>query len=360
MPETPAGAGFYMPAEWETHEGTWLQWPHDGAFPGQQMRLEHVWLAMTQALHGGERVHITVPDERRNLHLQRQFAYYGLNADKIDVHVIPTDDVWVRDNGPIFVVNDRGELAATDWNFNGWGERYPFEKDTVVPGKVAEILSVPVFRAPIVLEGGGIEVNGRGTLVASRTSIINPNRNPGQDQRDVEQALRDYMGIKHVIWLSGAPADFCERMGDVTDFHIDGAARFVEESTLLYSWTDDESNPNYPYLKRHLEELQRATTESGKSLTLVPLPLPDHRLYSTETRATAPPFESTPAVAVYANYYVANQVVLVPVYGSAQDARAKSIIAEHFPGRKIVGIPAQAVAELGGMMHCVTQQQPAV
>lgn len=360
MRNTPAQAGFHMSAEWEKHEGTWLQWPHDDTHKGAQMRLEHIWLAMTQALHEHEMVHITVPDERRQEHVQRLLAYYGFDEKNIDLHIIPTNDVWARDNGPIFVVNGRGELAVTDWNFNGWGERYPFDKDRTVPGKIAELLSVPLFTAPITLEGGGIEVNGKGTFLAARTSIVNPNRNPGKSQAEIEEAIKQYLGIKHIIWLSGAPRDFCDSIGDDTDFHVDGAARFVDEATVLYSWTDDESSPEYPFLKQHLEELRSATTESGKLLTLVPLPTPEGGLYSTLDTSTRGPFEAVPAVSTYANYYVANGVVLVPVYGSASDAVAKGIIAEHFPGREIIGIHAQFTAELGGMMHCVTQQQPAV
>jgi agmatine deiminase len=324
------------------------------------MRLEHIWLIMVEALHQHETVHIIVPDERRGEHLDRQGAYYGFDQSKIHIHVIRTDDVWVRDNGPILVTNERGELAATDWNFNGWGERYPYAKDKKVPAKIAESLSIPHFTAPIVLEGGGVEVNGAGTFMATRSSIINPNRNPGKSQAEIEQALRDYLGITHVIWLSGAPGEFCESIGDSTDYHVDGEARFVDESTVLYSWTDDKSHPEYPYLKQHLGELQNATTESGKSLTPVPLPMPGCELASTANTTKRAPFEAGPVCGVYANYYVANGVVLVPVYGIAEDVAAKSIIAEHFPGREIVGIPAQLLAELGGMMHCVTQQQPTV
>lgn len=357
---TPAEAGFYMPAEWEEHEGTWLQWPHDGRHRGQQMRLEHLWLAMTQALHEHETVHIAVTDEPGRDHLYHQIAYYGLDASNIDVHVIPTDDVWARDNAAIFVVNGSGELAATDWNFNGWGGRFPFEKDRMVPARIAELLSVPLFRAPITLEGGGIEVNGKGTLIATRTSIINSNRNPGKGQAEIEEVLKQYFGLQHIIWLSGAPRDLCDSIGDDTDYHIDGAARFTDESTVLYTWTEDQSNPEYPYLQQHLRELQAATTESGKALTLVSLPVPECRLTSTANTRTAAPFEAVPAVATYANFYVANGVVLVPVYGSTNDAVAKGIIAEQFPERKIIGFPSQVLAELGGMMHCVTQQQPSV
>ncbi len=348
---TPAKAGFYMPAEWEKHEGTWLQWPDD-TYPSSPMRLEHIWLAMTEALHQHEVVHIVVTDERGQEHVYQQVAYYGFDQRNIDVHVFPMDDVWARDSGPIFLVNDAGELAATDWNFNGWGERFPFDKDTKIPAGIAEMLSIPTFTAPITLEGGGVEVNGKGTLLATRSSIVNPNRNPGKTLEEIEAVLREYLCVEHFIWLSGK-----DGMGD-TDFHIDGAARFVDEQTVLYSWTDDASHPRYPHWKKHLEELKEAVTESGKRLTLVPVPVTEGRIYATGRVSTVPPFELAPSLGLYANYYIANNVVLVPVYGDANDARAKSIIAEHFPGREIVGILAHMLAELGGMIHCVTQQQP--
>ena len=158
---------------------------------------------------------------------------------------------------------------------------------------------------------------------------------------------------QHLIWLTGAIG-----VGD-TDIHIDGAARFVDESTVVYSWADDESHPRYPYFKRHLHELERAVTESGKPLTLVPVPVTEARIYATIDASTTAPFKSVPSLGLYANYYVANNVVLVPVYGDANDARAKAIIAEQYPGRQVVGILAHMLAELGGMIHCVTQQQPA-
>jgi agmatine deiminase len=352
MRHIPAQAGFHMPAEWEEHEGTWLQWPHDDTHTGNQVRLEHIWLMMTEALHEHEIVHIVVPDERRLEHVNRQIAYYGLSQSSIDLHVFPTNDVWARDSGPIFLVNDNGDLAATDWNFNGWGKRYAFDKDRKVPAGIAEMLSVPLFTAPITLEGGGIEVNGKGTLLATRSSIVNPNRNPGVTQEEIEEALRQYLCIERIIWLSGAVG-----VGD-TDMHIDGAARFVDEATVLYSWTDDASHPRHAYLKQHLNELEKAVSDSGESLTLVSLPLTEARVYSTRDTATAPPFVPVPSLGIYANYYVANNVVLVPVYGDVNDSRAKGIISEHFPGRMIIGIPARPLAQLGGMIHCVTQQQP--
>lgn len=318
------------------------------------MRLEHLWLAMTEALHEHETVHILVPDERRQEHVHQQLAYYGFDLSSIDIRVFPTNDVWARDSGPILLANHRGELAATDWSFNGWGERYPYELDRLVPAGIADLLSVPLFAAPITLEGGGIEVNGQGTLLATLSSIVNPNRNPGKTREEIEGVLRQYLGIKHFIWLTGARG-----VGD-TDLHIDGAARFVDESTVLYSWTDDPGHPRYPYFQKHREELELAVTESGKPLTLVPLPVTEARIYATIGASTVAPFKLVPSLGLYANFYVANGVVLVPVYGDANDARAKAIIAEHFPGRQVVGILAHMLAELGGMIHCVTQQQPHV
>jgi agmatine deiminase len=356
--KTPNTLGYHMPAEWEPHEGTWLIWPHNDTHEGSQLHLEHLWLAMTIALHEHEIVHIVVTDERRREHLQGQLKYYGLNESHLDIHTIPNDDVWVRDCGPIFLVNDQGELAITAWNFNGWGERFPFKKDRLVPARVTEKLSLPLFTAPITLEGGAVEVNGLGTMLATRSSIINPNRNPGKNQDEIEEAIMDYLGIKHMIWLSGAPREFCDLVGSDTDLHIDGYARFTDESTVLYSWTDDQSNNFYPYLKQHREELSNASTESGKPLTLVPLPKPENEMYSTLSESTQPPFKKTLSLGTYANFYIANNVVLVPVYGDVNDANAKSILAEHFPNREIIGIPAWHTAELGGMMHCVTQQQP--
>jgi agmatine deiminase len=360
MEKTPAENGFYMPAEWEKHEGTWLQWPHEDRYKGYQMRLETVWLAMTEALHENEIVHITVIDERRKEHILKQFEFYGFDLNNVDIHIIPTDDVWARDNGPIFLVNENRDLAISDWNFNGWGGRFPSPRDSAVPAHIAEILTIPYFRAPIILEGGGIEVNGKGTLLATRSCIINPNRNPGKSQEEIEEALRQYLGIKHFIWLSGASTEISDQVGDVTDFHIDGAARFVDDSTVLYNWVDDLSNPAYPYFARHLSELKASTTESGKALTLVPLPVPESEIISTRNIRAYPPFKITPSYGLYINYYVGNNVVIVPIYGDVNDVKAKNIIAEHFPGRKIIGIPAHVTAELGGMMHCVTQQQPAV
>ena len=356
---TPKSLGYRMPAEWEPHQGTWLIWPHNDTHEGSQLHLEHLWLVMTQVLQAGEIVHIVVPDDPRLEHLQHQLRFFNIPDKNIDIHIISNDDVWARDCGPIFLVNEEGKLIVTSWNFNGWGERFPYKKDRLIPKRVAELFSLDLFTAPITLEVGGIEVNGKGTLIATRSSIINANRNPGKSQEEIEAAIKDYLSINHIIWLSGASREFCDKVGSDTDLHVDAYARFTDESTVLYSWAEDESNIFYPILKKHRDELQNATTGSGKRIEVIPLPKPENEMYSTLGLPTRPPFENILSLASYANYYIANNVVLVPVYGDVNDATAKSIIAEHFPDRDIIGIPAWSTAELGGMMHCLTQQQPA-
>ena len=358
--KTPKELGYRMPAEWEPHEGTWLIWPHNKTHKYSHLHLEHIWLQMTSALCEYETVHIVVFDDEQKDHLLSQLKFFGIGAGNIDIQIIHNDDVWVRDCGPIFLVNGDDELAVTSWNFNGWGKRYPYKKDRMVPTSVAEKFALPLFTAPITMEGGAVEVNGKGTMLATKSSILNPNRNPDLSQGEIEKVIKDYLGIEHLVWLSGASREFCDLVGSDTDLHIDGYARFTDESTVLYSWTEDRNNNFYPILEKHLEELQNSETELGKPLTLVKLPKPKNEMYSTIYQPLRPPFERNLSLGTYANFYIANKVVLVPVYGDVNDANAKDIIAEHFPDREIVGIPAWKTAELGGMMHCVTQQQPLV
>jgi agmatine deiminase len=355
--QTPRDYGYYQAAEWEAHEGTWLQWPHDRIHPGYQMNLERIWLAMTRVLRGHEVVHIIAADERHRDHIARQLDYFGMGRENIDLRVIPTDDVWVRDNGPIFVVNDQDDLAITDWNFNGWGGRFDHPLDAQVSTHLAEQLKHPLFVAPMVMEGGSVSVNGRGTFMATDTSIINSNRNPGLEQADIEEILRDYLGVDHFIWLSGAGQGECEKWGDATDSHVDIVARFTGESTVIYNWTEDKTDPRFGLFTKVFEELQEAATESGKSLTLVPLPIPKNGVHSLSDKIDWR--TGTLTDGVYTNYYTANGVVLVPVYGNVNDERAKAIIGEQFPDREVVGIDVVSLIEHGGAIGCVTQPQPA-
>jgi agmatine deiminase len=343
-----------MPAEWEKHEGTWLQWPQNKVYRAYELKLEGMWLEMVDALHQRENVHIIIADERQRDHVANQLQYFAIGLENIHFYIIPTNDVWARDNGPIFVVNQVGDVAITDWRFNGWGERFPYDLDNLVPAAIGEQLSMPVLKPPMVLEGGAVEVNGCGTFMATRSSIIDPYRNPGMSQEEIEAILKEYLGVSHFVWLTGADRGECEQWGDETDSHIDLVARFTGVSTVLYNWTEDKSDPRYNMVTETLEELSEATTESGKPLTLVPLPLPQVYQVTTMTDWR----QSTFTDAAYSNYLVANGVVLVPVFGQAHDARAKAIIAEQFPDREVIGIDAVGLIEHGGAIGCVTQPQP--
>jgi len=345
---------FYMPAEWEPHEGTWFQWPQDKVYQGYELKLERIWLNMVEALQDQENVHIIVSDERQRDHVAGQIRYHNIGLKNVDFYIIPTNDVWVRDNGPIFVVNNDGETAITDWTFNGWGDRFPYDLDDKVPTAIGEQLDIQIFKPPMVLEAGAVEVNGNGTFLATRTSIIDPYRNPGKSREDIEAILSQYLGVSHFIWLTGAGRGECDQWGDETDSHIDIVARFTNESTVLYNWTNNLSDPRYLMLAKAYQELSAATTESGKSLTLVPLPLPQVHQTSTMTDWR----KNTLTDAAYSNYLIANNVVLVPVYGHANDDRALNVIAEHFPGREVIGIEVVALIEHGGAIGCVTQPQP--
>lgn len=368
MNSTPRELGYRMPAEWAQQSAVWLQWPHrlptttvggEDAHYSYQRKLETIWLAMSWEIHQHETVCIIANDDNHAAYITSQLNYYGYNMDSIDIHVAATYDVWHRDSGPIFVRNAEGQLAVTGWNFNGWGT-YPeyVEHEQHIPAKVAEILGLPFFKAPIVSEGGALEVNGSGSVIATRSSLINDNRNPGKSQAEIETALKDYLGVTNIIWLSGAPPEVCmDELGDGTDFHIDIAARFVNQNTVVYAWTDDTSDPRYPYLKQHREELQQARDENGEPLNLVALELPRGGVYATSGRFND--YGSNHTDSSYCNYLVANNLVLVPIFGNINDQKALDTLQEFFPERKVMGIPALSINEEGGAIHCVTQQQPA-
>jgi agmatine deiminase len=258
------------------------------------------------------------------------------------------------------LVDDEGELIISNWIFNGWANRFTSELDNHVPARIGEWLDLPVLNPPLVIEGGAVEVNGKGTFMGTRSSILHPKRNPGKSQAQIEEILSNFLGVNHFIWLTGAMGEEAQKFGNITDAHIDGSARFVDESTILYNWTEDDTDLRYNFVKRHLNELKSATTQAGITPDLIPLPLPRGGVYRTTFSDSKRFRQPRPTTAIYANFYIANEVVLVPVYGNVEDARAKAIIAEHFPDRDVIGIESVSLIEDGGSIHCVTQQQPHV
>lgn len=360
---TSSPINYRMPAEWEPHEAIWLQWPEPDmrGFPGYARKMQSTWLEMTSILADHVTVRIATANPFAAETVERDCERFGANMRKVEVHVVPVDDVWARDVGPVFVKDPSGELVVTDWNFNGWGEPAAvIGRDRNVAATIAAHLRLKREVGGIVTEGGAIEVNGTGTLMATRSSILNPNRNPGKSQHEAEATLSRLLGVSNFVWLSGAPPVDCYRLGDATDFHIDLVARFTGRNVVLANHTDDDSDPRKAFMDRHVAELRASTDEAGAPLEVIPLPCPHMQSISTVrfsgTSVDVPP--GSPTDAAYSNYLVTNGLVLVPAYGRPEDAQAKAIIAEHFPGREVIGISAISMTEQGGAVHCVTQQQP--
>lgn len=341
---TPSG---YLPDETARHEGTWLQWPHRYTYgTAYRDRLEPTWVAMTRALVGSENVHLIVYDAAEETRVRDKLNAAGVPLSKVNFVIRPTDDVWARDNGPLFVYGANDELKIADWGFNGWGEDAPYRKDAAVRTSVAAKLGMArVDLTDYVVEGGAIEVDGRGVLMATRSSILEPKRNPGVSQAELETVLADQLGVSKFIWLDGGPGG----KQDITDMHIDGFARFGTPQTLVTLSRGDLAY--WGLSSADIDRLYRARDIDGAPYRFVQLPLTARDVvtdYGYDIR-----FKGS-----YVNYYVANSVVLVPEYKDPNDAVARSILQRLYPDRRVVGIDVRNLYRNGGMVHCVTQQQP--
>ena len=333
-PVTDPATIFTMPAEEEVHEGTWLQWPHNNGWDSRHVeRLEATWVEMARALHTGERVHIVTYDAGEEARVRNLLVAEGFELSQIDFFNWPTDDVWVRDNGPIFVRDGAGKLNVADFEFNGWGGKAEYANCNAIPQRVSEALGLPRQDIALVNEGGSVEIDGRGTLMAKRSSILNNNRNPGWSQADVESYFQKYLGVTRFIWLDGVPG------GDITDDHIDGSARFAHGNTIVTHAPADGDPDEHAIL-------EAATDIDGNAYNIVHLPI------------TSQVIPGLGDYGLYINYYIGNAVILMPTYGDANDAVAQAVLEGLYPTRQVVGIEATELAKDGGMFHCVTQQQP--
>ena len=344
-PTPDPSARYTMPEESQPHEGTWLQWPHDNQYgAGFRDRMEPAWIEMTRHLQAGERVHIVAYDDAEQAHIKAVLAEAGVPKNNINYFNVPTNDFWMRDNGPIFVYDEQDQLRITDWGFNGWGFDAPFKKDNAVPERLASLIGMPAIDLnAIVLEGGAIEVDGQGTLVATRSSVTHRSRNPRLSEKEMEAYLTTYLGITNFIWLDGTYGE------EITDNHIDGVMKFIGNNTIL---TMNDDGLSYNGLSRSdISKLYSATNARGEAYRFDYLPMTANNVTTTQGKDLG--YKGS-----YVNFYIANQVVLVPVYQDPNDRMALDIIQNHFPSRQVVGIDARDMYELGGMIHCVTQQQP--
>jgi agmatine deiminase len=356
MIETPRQLGYRMPAEWDRHESTWLAWPHNPQdWPGKFQAIPWLYAEIVRLLAAHEIVHILVDDAKSQQRVQSILHRAGANLDQVSFHQWPTNRVWTRDSGPIFVRNAEGRVAITDWHFNAWAKYADWHLDDQVPSRVTELLGLPAWQPTItladgglhrlVLEGGSIDTNGAGTLLTTEECLLSPiqQRNPGVSREQLEQAFHDYLGIDQVLWLDRGVT------GDDTHGHIDDISRFIAPATIITAVEPNRTDPNHAPLAENLNRLKAARTLDGKQFTIVELPLPRPVVF----RAQRLP-------ASYANFYVANDLVLMPTFHDPNDRIALGILADAFPGREIIGIHAVDLIWGLGALHCMTQQQPAV
>lgn len=336
-----------MPAEWEPHVGTWLTWPRpDGiSFPGKYAPVPGVYAELIRHLSAVEEVHINVWDRRREEEVRSLLEREHVPLASVHFHPFPAYEPWCRDHGPIFVVrtvDGRRERAVIDWGYNAWGGKYPpYDLDDAIPRHVASLRGLPLFAPGLIMEGGSFEVNGAGTLLTTEACLLNPNRNPGLSRDTIESALRDFLGVRKILWLGDGIA------GDDTDGHVDDLTRFVAEDTVVTVVEEDSTDVNYVPLRDNLERLKGMTVASGAPLRVVELPMPRPREH-----------EGQRLPASYANYYVANGIVLVPTYRDPADARALEILAGEFPGRRVIGVDSSELIWGLGSFHCISQQEP--
>ena len=333
-----------MPAEWEPHAATWLSWPRrEGiSFPDSFDRVLPTLRALVEALIESERVCINVCNGAHEVEARE--ALRGLQMEQISFHLVPTNEPWCRDHGPIFLTrNTEPKLAVVDWDYNAWGNKYPpFDLDEVVPARVAHILDIPAFYPHMILEGGAIDVNGAGALLTTESCLLNKNRNPNLSREEIEERLRAFLGVHEILWLGSGIA------GDDTDGHIDDLARFVSERTVAAVVEEDRRDENYEPLQGNLARLREMKID-GRKIEVVTLPMPKKIVR-----------EGLRLPASYVNFYIANACVLVPTFADSNDKKALSVLRTLFPDRRVIGIDCRELIWGLGTFHCLTQQQPAV
>ncbi|WP_295713315.1 agmatine deiminase family protein [Mucilaginibacter sp.] len=344
--QTPASQGFSFPAEWARHTATWLSWPHkEASWPGKLDTIYTSYIEFIKVLAKGELVRINVVDENMKASVAFQLQNAGVDMSRVELFEFATNDAWCRDHGPAFLINpDTKQKAIVDWGYNAWGGKYPpFDLDDVIPTKIGKHFGLPVFNPGIVMEGGSVDFNGKGTILTTTACLLNKNRNPQLNQQQIEGYLRNYYGAEQILWLGDGI------VGDDTDGHIDDITRFVNEDTVVTVVEENKNDDNYHLLQENLEALKTMRLLNGKQLNVVELPMPDEVIH-----------DDTRLPASYANFYIANSAVVVPTYRSVNDDKALQIIQQCFPDREVVGIDSTDIIWGLGSFHCLSQQEPEI
>ena len=345
---TPRELGYRMPAEWEPHVGTWFTWPRpEGiSFPDKYDTVPPVYAELIRHLVQVEEVHINVWHAEMEAWVRDLLRQNQTPLERVRFHHFPAYEPWCRDHGPIFLVRDtpgKHERAIVDWGYNAWGNKYPpFDLDDAVPQHVAKLRQLPIFSPGIVMEGGSLEVNGRGTVLTTEACLLNPNRNPHLSKMQIEQYLRDFLGATNILWLGDGI------VGDDTDGHIDDLTRFVNPTTVVTVVEEDLADENHPILQDNLQRLRTLRDQDGQPFRIVELPMPRRIEYDGQRLPAS-----------YANFYIANGLVLVPTYHDQNDATALEILQREFPDRRVVGVDSMELIWGLGSFHCISQQEPA-
>jgi agmatine deiminase len=354
--QTPKELGFYFPAEFAPQRALWLSWPHkEESWPGKIHTIYHSYCEFILQVADHQKVCINVKDESMKAFALAQLknAVYAQKVtnleyllSQITFYFNPTNDAWCRDHGPAFLLNHNSkEKAIVDWGYNAWGDKYPpYDLDDVIPTLIGKQLELPVFNPGIVMEGGSVEFNGKGTLLTSKACLLNQNRNPHLNQSQIEKYLMDYYGVEHILWVNDGI------IGDDTDGHIDDITRFVNEDTVVTVIEENKNDENHPILKENLELLQKMRLENGKQLNIVELPMPKTVIYDDQILPAS-----------YANFYIANEKVIVPTFrDDKNDIKALDILQDCFKSRKVIGIDSTDIIWGLGSFHCLSQQEPEV
>jgi agmatine deiminase len=349
-PDLPAANGYRMPAEWELHAATWLAWPHEESdWPGKFAVIPWVYVEIVKALARHERVNILVRQNGEFAAVNKLLDSAGADTANVALWSVETDRSWVRDSGPIFVVNNRGERGVLDWQFNAWAKYANWTRDDQIPQFVANLIEVPRWQPNcrdkrVVLEGGSIDVNGQGLMLTTEECLLSTTqqRNPTLDRGDYERVFADYLGVKKVLWLGRGIA------GDDTHGHVDDLARFVDHGIIVTVEEENPADENYSTLQENRERLDSATDLAGNRLEVVTLPMPRPII-----------FDGVRLPSSYANFYIANGIVIVPTFNDPADRVALGTLAQLFPDREVVGIHCLDLVWGLGTLHCMTQQEPA-
>jgi len=346
--KTPRELDYHMPAEWERHSATWLTWPRPQgiSFPDKYDTVPPVYAELIRHLTTVEEVNINVWDSEMEQWVRELLLREKTSLERVRFHHFQAYEPWCRDHGPIFLVRDSGgnrDRAIVDWGYNAWGGKYPpYDLDDAIPQWVSRLRNLPLFSPKMVLEGGSIDVNGAGSLLTTEACLLNPNRNPNLNKTQIERFLMDYLGVSNVLWLGEGI------VGDDTDGHIDDISRFIDKQTIVTAVEEDPADDNHGILQDNLTRLKSLRNESGEPFRIVELPMPGCIEYKGQRLPAS-----------YANFYIANGIVLLPTYRQPNDDRAIEVLQHEMPKHKVIGIDSTELIWGLGSFHCITQQEPA-